>query len=132
MNNSLKGVTERFQQEEKFDKEALVDLINIYMSNGKFKKMLGWIKDKTFEGEEFYGIMYPDEYEKGEEGYFGEGRVLVYVGNDDLENKDQVVSYNELYSYLRTAGDYYIENIPEDKEEVENLLTIIRVRYDVN
>ena len=39
MNNALKGVTERFQQEEKFDKEALIDLINIYMSNGKFKKM---------------------------------------------------------------------------------------------
>lgn len=131
MNNALKGVTERFQQEEKFDKEALIDLINIYMSNGKFKKMLGWIKDKTFEGEEFYGIMYPDEYKKDEEGYFGEDKILVYMGNDDLENKDQIVSYDELYSYLKIASEYYIENIPEDKEEVENLLTVIKVRYDV-
>ena len=131
MNNILRGVTKRFEPEEKFDKAALVDLINIYMSDGKFKNMLKWFKDKTFSNQEFYGVMYSDEYEKDEEGYFGEDKILIYVGNDDWDNTDQIVSYDELYNYLKVACEYYIENIPEDKEEVENLLAGIKVTYSI-
>ena len=131
MNNILRGVTKRFEPEEKFDKAALVDLINIYMSDGKFKNMLKWFKDKTFSNQEFYGVMYSDEYEKDEEGYFGEDKILIYIGNDDWEDTDQIVSYDELYNYLKVACEYYIENIPEDKEEVENLLAGIKVTYSI-
>ena len=131
MNNILRGVTKRFEPEEKFDKAALVDLINIYMSDGKFKKMLEWFKDKTFSNQEFYGVMYSDEYEKDEEGYFGEDKILIYIGNDDWDDTDQIVSYDELYNYLKVACEYYVENITEDKEEVENLLSGIKVTYNI-
>ena len=108
-----------------------MDLISIYMSNGRFKDMLEWFKDKKFKNHEFYGILYSDVYDKDEEGYFGEDKILIYVGNDDWDNTDQIVSYDELYNYLKAACEYYVKNIPEDKEEVENLLAGIKDTYNI-
>ena len=121
---------------EWFIKEGLpigqaMDLIENYMSRGTFKEMLEWFKDKTFANEEFYGVLYSEEYDKDEEGYFGEDKILIYVGNYDLDNTDQIVSYDELYNYLKVACEYYIENIPEDKEEVEALLAGIKDTYNI-
>ena len=130
MNNILRGVTKRFEP-EKFDKYSLVSLIDEYMSWGRFTEMLEWFSKKSFKNHEFYGILYSDAYEKDDEEYFGDNNILVYYGNDDWENTDNIVSYSELYDYLKVACEYYIENIPEDKEEVENLLAGIKVTYNI-
>ena len=130
MNNILRGVTKRFEP-EKFDKYSLVSLIDEYMSWGRFTEMLEWFSKKSFKNHEFYGILYSDAYEKDDEEYFGDNNILVYYGNDDWKNTDNIVSYSELYDYLKVACEYYIENIPEDKEEVENLLAGIKVTYSI-
>ena len=130
MNNILRGVTKRFEP-EKFDKYSLVSLIDEYMSWGRFTEMLEWFSKKSFKNHEFYGILYSDAYEKDDEEYFGDNNILVYYGNDDWENTDNIVSYSELYDYLKVACEYYIENIPEDKEEVEALLAGIKVTYNI-
>ena len=130
MNNILRGVTKRFEP-EKFDKYSLVSLIDEYMSWGRFTEMLEWFSKKSFKNHEFYGILYSDAYEKDDEEYFGDNNILVYYGNDDWENTDNIVSYSELYDYLKVACEYYIENIPEDKEEVENLLAGIKDIYNI-
>ena len=130
MNNILRGVTKRFEP-EKFDKYSLVSLIDEYMSWGRFTEMLEWFSKKSFKNHEFYGILYSDAYEKDDEEYFGDNNILVYYGNDDWKNTDNLVSYSELYDYLKVACEYYIENIPEDKEEVEALLAGIKVTYNI-
>ena len=130
MNNILRGVTKRFEP-EKFDKYSLVSLIDEYMSWGRFTEMLEWFSKKSFKNHEFYGILYSDAYEKDDEEYFGDNNILVYYGNDDWKNTDNIVSYSELYDYLKVACEYYIENIPEDKEEVENLLAGIKDTYNI-
>mgnify|MGYP004550874305 FL=1 len=130
MNNILRGVTKRFEP-EKFDKYSLVSLIDEYMSWGRFTEMLEWFSKKSFKNHEFYGILYSDAYEKDDEEYFGDNNILVYYGNDDWKNTDNIVSYSELYDYLKVACEYYIENIPEDKEEVEALLAGIKVTYNI-
>ena len=130
MNNILRGGTKRFEP-EKFDKYSLVSLIDEYMSWGRFTEMLEWFSKKSFKNHEFYGILYSDAYEKDDEEYFGDNNILVYYGNDDWKNTDNIVSYSELYDYLKVACEYYIENIPEDKEEVEALLAGIKVTYNI-
>ena len=130
MNKELNDVIKRFEP-EKFDKYSLVSLIDEYMSWGRFTEMLEWFSKKSFKNHEFYGILYSDAYEKDDEEYFGDNNILVYYGNDDWENTDNIVSYSELYDYLKVACEYYIENIPEDKEEVEALLAGIKVTYNI-
>ena len=130
MNKELNDVIKRFEP-EKFDKYSLVSLIDEYMSWGRFTEMLEWFSKKSFKNHEFYGILYSDAYEKDDEEYFGDNNILVYYGNDDWENTDNIVSYSELYDYLKVACEYYIENIPEDKEEVGNLLAGIKDIYNI-
>ena len=130
MNKELNDVIKRFEP-EKFDKYSLVSLIDEYMSWGRFTEMLEWFSKKSFKNHEFYGILYSDAYEKDDEEYFGDNNILVYYGNDDWKNTDNIVSYSELYDYLKVACEYYIENIPEDKEEVEALLAGIKVTYNI-
>ena len=36
-----------------------------------------------------------------------------------------------MYEYLKAASEYYVENIPEDKEDVENLLAKIKDTYNI-
>lgn len=130
MSRELDGVKSSLIKAKLVRGQAM-DLISNYMSRGTFKEMLEWFKDKTFANEEFYGVLYSEDYDKDEEGYFGEDKILIYVGNDDWDNTDQIVSYDELYNYLKVACEYYIENIPEDKEEVENLLAGIKDTYNI-
>ena len=130
MNKELYNVMERFEA-EKFDKDSLVNLIDEYMSLGSFVRMLEWFSKKYFENHEFYGVLYSDAYEKDEEGYFGENNILIYYGNSEWDNTDSIVSYGELYEYLKVASEYYVKNIPEDKEYVENLLSKIKDTYNI-
>ena len=41
------------------------------------------------------------------------------------------MSYDELYQYISTACNFYIERNPEKKELIEELLMKIKEKYDI-
>lgn len=74
------------------------------------------------------GVIYSDEYDVGDEGYFGEISVLFYYGVDD--NFD-IVSYKELYDYLQVACNFYVEKNADQKDLINEYLLRIKDKYSI-
>ncbi|MDH6351171.1 ribonuclease toxin immunity protein CdiI [Brevibacillus parabrevis] len=73
-------------------------------------------------------VIYSDEYDVGDEGYFGENCILFYYGVDDTYD---IVSYKELYDYLQVACNFYIEKNEDKKDEVNEYLLRIKEKYSI-
>ncbi|MBU8683224.1 hypothetical protein CHCC20375_2849 [Bacillus licheniformis] len=110
-------------------KEAVIDVLNLYVNGHKFLRHLEEFKNKEGERREYNGIIYSDEYEQDEEEYFGQNKVLFYSGDGDDDY--DIVSYDELYQYISAACNFYIERNPEKKELIEELLMKIKEKYDI-
>lgn len=110
-------------------KEAVIDVLNLYVNGRNFLKHLEEFKNKEGERREYNGIIYSDEYEQDEEEYFGQNKVLFYSGDGDDDY--DIVSYDELYQYISAACNFYIEKNPEKKELIEELLMKIKEKYDI-
>ncbi|MCY8591731.1 ribonuclease toxin immunity protein CdiI [Bacillus haynesii] len=110
-------------------KEAVIDVLNLYVNGLKFLRHLEEFKNKEGERREYNGIIYSDEYEQDEEEYFGQNKVLFYSGDGDDDY--DIVSYDELYQYISAACNFYIERNPEKKELIEELLMKIKEKYDI-
>ncbi|BCE08097.1 ribonuclease toxin immunity protein CdiI [Bacillus paralicheniformis] len=110
-------------------KEAVIDVLNLYVNGRNFLQHLEEFKNKEGERREYNGIIYSDEYEQDEEEYFGQNKVLFYSGDGDDDY--DTVSYDELYQYISTACNFYIERNPEKKELIEELLMKIKEKYDI-
>ncbi|AGN37676.1 ribonuclease toxin immunity protein CdiI [Bacillus paralicheniformis] len=110
-------------------KEAVIDVLNLYVNGRNFLQHLEEFKNKEGERREYNGIIYSDEYEQDEEEYFGQNKVLFYSGDGDDDY--DIVSYDELYQYISTACNFYIERNPEKKELIEELLMKIKEKYDI-
>lgn len=111
-------------------KAAVVDVLNLYANKNNFIQYLIDFKNKDGERREYHGVIYSEEYEKDDEGYFGENKVLFYSG--DGEEDYDIVNYNELYDYLNVACEFYIEKNFEHKEIIEELLMEIKEQYKIN
>ncbi|WGV62516.1 ribonuclease toxin immunity protein CdiI [Brevibacillus brevis] len=59
--------------------------------------------------QDYLGVVYSDEFVIGDEGYFGENKVLFYYGLDD---EYDIVNYQELYDYLQVACEFYVGLAP--------------------
>lgn len=64
-------------KQNKLNKEAVIDVLNIYVNGRNFLQHLEDFKNKDGEGREYNGVIYSDEYEQGEEGYFGHNKVFI-------------------------------------------------------
>lgn len=116
-------------KEDNLNKGAVIDVLNTYVNGSKFLYRLeGFIREDG-ERTEYSGIIYSDEYEKDEEGYFGENKIMFYSG--DGEGDYDIVNYEELYEYLSTACEFYLERNPKDKDIVKELLMRIKEKYDI-
>ncbi|EPY2284224.1 ribonuclease toxin immunity protein CdiI [Clostridium sporogenes] len=116
-------------EQNNLDKGAVIDVLNIYVNGGIFLQRLEEFISKEGERREYNGVIYSDEYEQDDEGYFGEDKVLFYSGDGD-EDYD-IVNYDELYKYLSVACKFYIEKNPEEKESIEESLVKIKEKYNI-
>ena len=65
-------------------KEAVIDVLNLYVNGRNFLQHLEEFKNKEGERRENNGTIYSDEYEQDEEEYFGQNKFLVYSGDGDV------------------------------------------------
>ncbi|MEC2077045.1 ribonuclease toxin immunity protein CdiI [Metabacillus fastidiosus] len=108
-------------------KEAVIDVLNLYVNGRNFLQHLEEFKNKEGERREYNGVIYSDEYEQGEEEYFGQNKVLFYSGDGDDDY--DIMNYDELYQYLSAACNFYIEKNPEKKEVIKDLSMKIKEEY---
>jgi hypothetical protein len=116
-------------KQNNLNKGAVIDVLNIYVNGGIFLQRLKEFISKEGERREYNGVIYSDEYEQDDEGYFGEDKVLFYSGDGDDDY--DIVNYDELYKYLSVACEFYIEKNSENKETIGALLVEIKEKYKI-
>lgn len=117
-------------KQNNLNKEAVIDVLNIYVNGSKFLQYLEDFKNKYGERREYHGVIYSEEYEQDDDDYFGENRVLFYSGDDD--DAYDIVNYDEMYKYLSIACEFYIEKYEDEKDIVNEQLLSIKKIYGVN
>lgn len=92
-----------------------------------FIKILdGFLKENVLRRDTI-GVVYSDEFDKNDEGYFGENKVLFYYGVD--ENWHDILTFGELCNYLQVVCDYYVEKHEDKTKEVREYLEKIKEKY---
>ncbi|MBL3647837.1 ribonuclease toxin immunity protein CdiI [Bacillus vallismortis] len=110
-------------------KEAVIDVLNLYVNGRNFLHHLEEFKNKDGERREYNGVIFSDEYEQDDEEYFGQNKVLFYSGDGDDDY--DIVDYDELYQYLSATCNFYLEKNPEKKEVIEELSKKIKEKYNI-
>lgn len=82
-------------------------------------------------GEEASACYFSTETVKGEEDYLEDG-VCYFFYQATTQPKDIIISYDKFYGYLLYAVEKYLKKYPENKDEVENLLSKIRERFSIS
>lgn len=115
-------------EEKGLEKGSVIDVLGDFVLEHDIVKVLEGFLNEYIERRDYMGVIYSDEYDVGDEGYFGENRVLFYYGVDD--NYD-IVSYKELYDYLQVACNFYIEKNADKKDEINEYLIRIKSKYGI-
>ena len=115
-------------EEKGLEKGSVIDVLGDFVLEHDIVKVLEGFLNEYIERRDYMGVIYSDEYDVGDEGYFGENRVLFYYGVDD--NYD-IVSYKELYDYLQVACNFYIEKNSDKKDEINEYLLRITSKYGI-
>ncbi|MCM3145833.1 ribonuclease toxin immunity protein CdiI [Brevibacillus sp. MER 51] len=115
-------------EEKGLEKGSVIDVLGDFVLEHDIVKVLEGFLNEYIERRDYMGVIYSDEYDVGDEGYFGENRVLFYYGVDD--NYD-IVSYKELYDYLQVACNFYIEKNSDKKDEINEYLLRIKSKYGI-
>ncbi|CAH1225067.1 ribonuclease toxin immunity protein CdiI [Paenibacillus sp. JJ-223] len=115
-------------EENGLEKGSVIDVLGDFVLEYDFVKVLDGFLNEYVERRDYMGVIYSDEYDVGEEGYFGENSVLFYYGVDD--NYD-IVSYKELYDYLKVACSFYIEKNADQKDLINKSLLRIKEKYNI-
>lgn len=110
------------------DKSTVIDVLNVYVNGNDFLGCLEKIKNKKTERSQILGIIYSQDYEEDDEGYFGRNKVLFYVGDDCYD----IIDYDDLYLYLYFTCEFYIEKHQNEKEQVKDKLSLIAKSYHIN
>ncbi|MDS0528096.1 ribonuclease toxin immunity protein CdiI [Clostridium sp. SHJSY1] len=123
---------EKMKQDD-FNKYAVIDVLNLYVNGKRFFERLEDFAKKNGERREYHGVIYSEEYEKDDEGYFGENKILFYSGDyaDEEDNPEDIVEYDEFYKYLEVACEFFLERNPSQKEKVEELILEIKKTYGI-
>lgn len=78
------------------DKGQVINVLSTYVYGNKFLQHLDKFINKECERSEFCGVLYPEDFNEDDEGYFGENKVLFYAGY-----YDDIVDYDDLYFILK-------------------------------
>ncbi|KXZ20704.1 hypothetical protein AXI59_13785 [Bacillus nakamurai] len=105
--------------------DVLVEFILLY----DFQDILNGFLQEDVVRRDTVGVVFSSEFDKNDEEYFGENKVLFYYGTD--EDWEDIVTHEELCNYLEAACDFYIEKHPEHTEDTEKLLLKIKAKYNV-
>ncbi|KFX57247.1 hypothetical protein KU41_12675 [Clostridium botulinum] len=108
------------------DKGQVINVLNIYVYGSKFLQHLDKFINKEGEREQFYGVVYSEDFEKDDDGYFGENKILFYAGD-----YDDIIDYEDLYLYLYFTCEFYIEKHEDEKEIVQEKLLLIEEAYGI-
>ncbi|ANY66263.1 hypothetical protein BBD42_07120 [Paenibacillus sp. BIHB 4019] len=115
-------------EENGLEKGSVIDVLGDFVLEYDFVKVLDGFLNEYVDRRDYMGVIYSDEYNVGDEGYFGENSVLFYYGADD--NYD-IVSYKELYDYLQVACSFYIEKNADQKDLISESLLKIKDKYSI-
>ncbi|MFT8348942.1 ribonuclease toxin immunity protein CdiI [Clostridium saccharoperbutylacetonicum] len=66
-------------------------------------------------------------FDEDDNGYFGENRVLFYAGDEYYD----IIDYDDLYLYVYSACEFYIEKHEEEKDIIEQELALIAEEYGI-
>ncbi|MBN1056050.1 hypothetical protein DVW05_11925 [Clostridium botulinum] len=106
------------------DKGQVINVLNTYVYGSKFLQHLDKFINKEGEREQFYGVVYSEDFEKDDDGYFGENKILFYAGD-----YDDIIDYEDLYLYF--TCEFYIEKHEDEKEIVQEKLLLIEEAYGI-
>lgn len=106
----------------------VVDFFSALVESARFRKVIdNMSKDMGYNtnvsGCSFASSCDEEDIENGD--YFENG-VMFYLNDDDV-----VIDYQTFYNCLKLACDIYLEHYPNDKNEIEKKLEIIRTRYNI-
>ncbi len=114
-----------------FTKGVVVDVLSDFVLSYNFIEILKRFLSENVIRRDTIGVVYADEYEPDEEGYFGEDKVLFYYYYGLDEIVEDVVTHEELCAYLEITCNFYSEKYPEKKIEAKNLLKQIKEKYKI-
>jgi|GEM_PF-1465384 len=115
-------------EEKGLEKGSVIDVLGDFVIEHDLVKVLDGFLNEYVERRDYMGVIYSDEFDVGDEGYFGENSVLFYYGVDDDYD---IVSYKELYDYLQVACNFYIEKNADQKDLIDKYLLRIKDKYSI-
>lgn len=110
-------------------KGSVIDVLGDFVIEDDFAKVLDGFLNEYVERRSYSGVVYSDEFDEEDEEYFGENKILFYYGIG--EEAEDIVTYEELCEYLKTACEFYIEKYPEQASQVEKLFLRIKDKYNI-
>lgn len=119
----------RMYEEQGLHKGSVIDVLGDFVMEYDFVRILEGFLEEYVERRDYMGVVYSDEFDRDDEEFLGENRVLFYYGVD--EEIENIVDYEELCKYLQTACRFYIEKHPERTENVKELLFKIKDKYNI-
>lgn len=108
------------------DKGQVINVLSACVYGSRFLQHLDNFINRESVRSQFYGVVYSEDFEEDDDGYFGENKVLFYAGD-----YDDIIDYDDLYLYLYFACEFYIEKHEEEKDIVEQKLALIAKTYGI-
>lgn len=110
---------EVFIIEEFSEKVELMRLYYKIIGDGKFMEAIENFKNKQGFGIDPVCCIFANEYQPGEEGYFGETGVNFSIQPPMAEGEENaIVDENIFFRYLTEAGEEYLTRQPQDQSEI--------------
>ncbi|MEK4718483.1 ribonuclease toxin immunity protein CdiI [Priestia sp. FSL W8-0524] len=111
---------EVFIIEEFSEKVELMRLYYKIIGDGKFMEVIENFKNKQGFGIDPVCCIFANEYQPGEEGYFGETGVSFSIQPPMSEvEENAIVDENVFFQYLTEVGEDYLTRRPQDRTRVE-------------
>ncbi|MFI8707944.1 ribonuclease toxin immunity protein CdiI [Bacillus sp. NPDC077411] len=110
-------------------KSFVITVLAKFALDFDFIKVLDGFFNEDVIRRDTIGVVYSDEFDKNDTGYFGEDRILFYYGVD--ENWYDIITFGELCNYLQVVCDFYVEKHDDKAEEVQEYLQKIKGKYKV-
>lgn len=110
-------------------KSFVITVLAKFALSYDFIKILDGFLNENVLRRDTIGVVYSDEFDKNDEGYFGENKILFYYGVD--ENWYDIINFGELCNYLQVVCDFYVEKHVDETKEVREYLEKIKVKYEI-
>lgn len=106
--------------EEFSEKVRLMRLYYKIIGDGKFIEAIDNFKNKKGFGMDPICCIFANEYQPGEEGYFGQTGVNFSIQPPMAEvEENAIVDEKVFFQYLTEAGEDYLTRRPQDRTRVE-------------